>query len=104
MARDRITLRVDEDLRARIEAVREHLATDARPGQRAPTLSDAARHCIELGLAGVESAAPVPPRTQAPATAPPTPTAPVNPPPAAAPLAPPTPTRSWVDDFDDDDD
>lgn len=98
MARDRITLRVDEELRNRIEAVRERMAATTRPGQRAPTLSDAARHCIELGLAAATSGhvPPVPPPMND-AT---------NPSPVAMPTprADPTPvTRSWLDDFDADD-
>ncbi|MEC7949694.1 MAG: hypothetical protein VX265_19155 [Myxococcota bacterium] len=54
MAADRITLRVDARLRQRIVEVQARLSASALSGRRAVTLSDAARHCLELGLSELE--------------------------------------------------
>jgi len=54
MAKDRVTLRVDDSMRRRIERVREQLDRTVVPGQRGMTFSDAARHCLEVGLAHLE--------------------------------------------------
>ena len=55
MAKVRITLRVEPDLRERIERACELLSAHTLPGQQAMNFSDTARHCLLRGLDAVEA-------------------------------------------------